>query len=165
MLRLLKIVLVLSVAIWAFIGALGNISDWAGTTGAVTAATSMATFETGANSWRATTNGAVVLGGALFIVILKLTSGALCLEGARRMWMARSANSGAFSSAKTYALSGCAVAMFMLFFGWIVIAETWFELWRSEAMLDPALGSAFRYFGMIGIIALFVGMPEEQGAA
>lgn len=162
MLRVLKIVLVLSVAVWAFVGALGNLSDWAGTTGAVTAATSMATFEAAPTSWRATTNGAVILGGALFIVILKLTSGALCLEGARRMWLARGASAEVFFNAKTYALSGCAVAMFMLFFGWVVIAETWFELWRSEAMLEPVLGSAFRYFGMVGIIAIFLSLPEEQ---
>jgi hypothetical protein len=49
----------------------------------------------------------------------------------------------------------------MLFAGFIMIAETWFELWRSPAMLDPVLGSAFHYCGAIGVIALFVGAREE----
>ena len=49
----------------------------------------------------------------------------------------------------------------MLFSGWIVIAETWFELWRSEVMREAALDAAFRYCGMIGLIALFVGMHDE----
>ncbi len=30
-------------------------------------------------------------------------------------------------------------------------------------MLDPVLGSAFRYCGAIGLIALFVGAREELG--
>jgi hypothetical protein len=42
-----------------------------------------------------------------------------------------------------------------------VIAETWFEAWRSDLLRDVALNSAFRYCGMIGVIALFVGMREE----
>ncbi|GAC21150.1 DUF2165 family protein [Paraglaciecola arctica] len=44
----------------------------------------------------------------------------------------------------------------MLFGGFIIIAESWFELWRSESMLGPVLQSAFRYGGFIGFIALFV---------
>ena len=54
MLRLVKILLVASVAAWAFAGAFGNLTDWAGTSGAVEATTTMATFEGGADSWRAT---------------------------------------------------------------------------------------------------------------
>ena len=59
------------------------------------------------------------------------------------------------------ALAGCGVAMFMLFTGWIVIAETWFEMWRSDVMRDVALNSAFRYCGMIGVMALFIGMTDD----
>ena len=77
------------------------------------------------------------------------------------MWTARAGDAAAFSKAKTYALAGCAVAIFMLFTGWIVIAETWFELWRSEVLREAALDAAFRYCGMIGLIALFVGMRDE----
>ena len=45
MLRIIKILLILSIAAWALIGALGNVVDWAGTMGAVEAATSMSTFD------------------------------------------------------------------------------------------------------------------------
>ena len=99
--------------------------------------------------------------GALFITLFKIATGALCLLGVWQMWSARAADAAAFAKAKTYALTGCGVAMLMLFAGWIVIAETWYELWRSPAMLEPVLGSAFRYCGTIGVIALFVGAREE----
>jgi predicted small integral membrane protein len=162
MLRILKIILVLSVAAWGLVGVFGNILDWNGTTEAVGAATSMATFEGGADDWRATSNLAIILAGALFIVSFKSACAILCLAGAWQMWTARAGDAAAFAKAKTLALAGCAVAIFMLFFGWIVIAESWFELWRSEAMREAALDAAFRYCGIIGLIALFVGMHDGE---
>ncbi len=161
MLRSIKILFVLSVAIWGLLGAFGNIVDWSGTTGAVAAVTSMSTFEGGADNWRATANPAIIIAGALFIMLSKTIAGLLCLAGAWRMWAARKSNADAFAKAKTFALTGCAVAIFMLFSGFIVIAEGWFELWRSDVMREPVLGSAFRYGGMIALIALFVGARDD----
>lgn len=161
MLRIIKILLISGVAMWAVLGVFGNFTDWAGTKGAVAAATTMATFDGGAESWKATGNPAVILAGALFIISLKIVAGVLCLSGAWRMWGARGDDHAAFAVAKVHALAGCGVAMFMLFAGWIVIAETWFEMWRSDGMREVALGSAFRYCAMIGVIALFVGMGED----
>ncbi len=77
------------------------------------------------------------------------------------MWTARAGDPAAFSASKKWALTGCGVAVFMLFAGWIVIAETWFELWRSEVLRDVALDSAFRYAALIALIALFVGANDD----
>lgn len=159
MLRILKILLVLAVATWGLLGAFGNFHDWQGTKGAVAATLSMATFE-GGDDWRATASPALILAGALAIPALKLLTALLCLAGARRMWAARGGDTASFDAAKSLALAGCAVAVLMLFAGWIVIAETWFELWRSEAMREAALDAALRYGAFIGIIALFVGARD-----
>jgi predicted small integral membrane protein len=161
MLRIMKILLVLSVGVWGLLGAFGNISDWSGTTGAVAATTSMVTFEGGADSWRATSNPALILAGAVFIPLFKTIGGLLCLAGAWRMWTTRASDAAVFANAKTFALTGCAVLIFMLFSGFVVIAETWFELWRSDVMRDPVLGSAFRYGGFVALIALFVGARDD----
>lgn len=161
MLRFTKIMLVAAVAVFLLMGAFFNVYDWNGTTGAVAATTSMATFEGGAEDWRATSSPAVIITGALFIALLKVTAGALCLIGVFKMWAARKGDAAAFGSAKELALSGCAIAMFLLFAGWIVIAETWFELWRSDVMRDAALQTAFRYGAMITLIALFIGAKED----
>jgi predicted small integral membrane protein len=157
----MKILLVLSVALWALFGLLGNLTDWDGTVGAVAAVTSMATLESGAEHWQATSNKAVILAGAVFILLGKAMAGLMCLVGTWRMWSTRGADAAAFNASKTVALTGCAVAVFMLFMGWIVIAETWFELWNSNVMRGPVLGSAFRYGGMIALIALFVSMRDD----
>ena len=161
MLRTTKMFLVLVVALWGFTGAFHNIVDWGGTMGAVGAAVSMATFEGGAESWQAMSSPIVIWLGALFIMLSKLTAAVLCTMGATRMWRVRGADGGSFNSAKQYALAGCSVAMIMLFGGFVVIAETWFELWRSDVMRGPVLDSAFRYAGMIMLTALFVGMKDD----
>ncbi|MCT2557907.1 DUF2165 domain-containing protein [Tsuneonella sp. YG55] len=161
MLKTVKIALVATVAAWGLVGALGNFVDWDGTRGAVAAATSMATWEGGASSWKATSNPFVVLAGAVMIPALKLTSAVLCLLGGWAMWRTRD-RGYEFEAAKRLALAGCGVAMFLLFAGWIVIAESWFEMWRSEAMRGPVLDSAFRYLGCIALIALFVGLRDDR---
>ena len=161
MLRITKILLVLGVALWGILGAYGNLADWNGTTEAVKAVTSMSAFDAGADSWKATSNPVIVTLGALFIMLSKVIAGGLCIEGARRMWGARAGGAADFATAKTLALTGCAVAVFMLFVGFIAIAETWFELWKSDAMRGPVLNSAFRYAGMIALIAIFVGTTDD----
>ena len=161
MLRIMKIMLVVSVAMWGFLGALGNITGWSGTTGAVTAVTSMSTFEGGAASWQATSHPAVIIAGALFIMLSKALAGLMCAAGAWRMWSARAADGSTFANAKTYALAGCGVAVFMLFGGFIVIGEGWFELWRSDSLREQAAETAFRYGAMIALIGLFVGTGDD----
>jgi len=162
MLRATKVLMVLTVFLWGVVGALLNVIDWPGTLGAVTAATSMATFEGGAESWQATANPVVVWLGALFILLSKIAAAVMCLIGAIRMWLNRGADAATFAAAKEYALAGSAIAVIMLFAGFIVVAESWFELWRSDVLRAPVLDSAFRYAGMIALIALFVGMREED---
>ena len=160
MLKNAKIAMITTVALWGFIGAFHNLTAWDGTIGAVKAATSMITIAEGSESWQATSNPLVVWIGALFIVLSKLVTAALCSVGAVAMWRARKSDLSVFAAAKKIALTGCAVAIIMLFGGFIVIAESWFELWRSESMLGPVLGSAFRYGGMIALIALFVASED-----
>ena len=161
MLRIAKILLILAVAAWGYIAAAHNILDWEGTLGAVTSVTSMTTFEGGADSWQAIENPILSLLGGLFIASSKLLAALLCTLGAFRMIGVRNGSAMQFDQAKRAALAGCAVAVFMLFGGFIVIAETFFELWRSDAMRGPVLDSAFRYAGLIGLIGVFVGMREE----
>lgn len=161
MLRIMKVGLVTTVAMWGLIGALGNLLGWGQTMGAVAAVASMATIEGGAASWQATTNPVVIWLGALFIVLSKISAGGMCTVGAIRMWQSRSASGPDFAAAKIIALSGCAVAIVMLFGGFLVIGESWFELWRSEGPIRMALSDAFRYAGMIALIAIFVATQDE----
>ena len=160
MLKKVKSIMILTIALWGFVGAIHNVADWNGTLGAVGVATSMTSIVGGADSWQATSNPLVIWTGALFIMLSKLATVFLCTIGAIGMWRAKESDDTAYYTAKNIALTGCAVAIIMLFGGFIVIAESWFELWRSESMIGPVLQSAFRYGDMIGLIALFVASKD-----
>lgn len=162
LLRSVKILLVLAVALWGIVGALLNVLHWDGTLASVTSATSMSTFEGGAEAWQATSNPMLMWLGAIFIAGSKFAAAALCLLGAGRMFAARAADAEAFTAAKELALAGCGIAVFMLFAGFIVVAESWFEMWRSEVLRAISLDSAFRYGGMIALIAIFVAQNETS---
>lgn len=161
MLRLVKIVLIWTVALWGFVGASHNIFDWDSTFGSVAAVTSMSTFDGGSNSWQATSQPILVWVGALFIVLSKITAAILCAVGGFKMWQVKTQNPEDFNQAKDMALAGCAVAVIMLFGGFIVIAESWYELWRSDMLRGPVLETAFRYAGMIALIAIFVAVKDD----
>ncbi len=160
MIRFVKIGLIITVVLWGYFGALGNVLNWEETRGAVAAVTSMVSFEGGAESWQATSNQVVIWLGALFIMLSKLSAGVLCTVGAGRMWQSRNGSAADFNAAKSIALAGCGIAVIMLFGGFIVIAESWFELWRSES-LGMVLSAAVRYASMITLIAIFVAIPDD----
>jgi predicted small integral membrane protein len=161
MLRTAKVGLIIVAALWGFIGALGNILDWNQALTSVAAVTSMSTFEGGADSWQAMASPLLSWLGALFIVSGKLATGILCTIGARQMWQVREGDLASFASAKQYALTGCAVGAIMLFGGFLVIGESWFELWRTDSPYRLALTDAFRYAGLLMLIAIFVGQSNE----
>ncbi len=160
MLRNIKILLILAVAAWAVLSVLLNLLNWQGTLASVTSATSMSTFDGGSDAFQATDQPLLAWLGALFIVGGKAATVLFCLMGAYRMFAARGADAERFTAAKELALVGCGIAVFMLFAGFIVVAETWFEMWRSELLRTISLDSAFRYGGMIALIALFVAQRE-----
>ena len=160
MLRLIKIALITAVCVWGVLGALGNILDWQGTRGAIGTVAGMTTWDGGASSWRATSNPVVITAAALGIVIFKSLSALLCGVGAFHMFRERTGDSESFGRSKAVALGGCGVAVFGLFLGWIVLGEQWFEMWRSPQFAQAG-EAAFRYGGFIGLIGMFVAMPEE----
>lgn len=162
MLMKAKTALIVIVAMWAFSSALQNVMDWQSTIEAVIATTSMVTVEGGESSWKATSEPFVAWGGALFILLSKILAGILCAVGALKMWVAHKQDLTGFTHAKNIALTGCIVAIIMLFGGFIVVAEGWFELWNSNVLRAPVIESAFRYGCMISLIALIVASPDVK---
>jgi predicted small integral membrane protein len=162
MLRVVKMVLIAWVAIFAFLSGIFDLVHWGNTVEAVGMVTSMNSWPGGATSWKAI-NSALLNGlGALWIIGGDLTAAVLCIAGVARLWRARYAHEGEFALAKRIALAGCGVLVIMLFGGFIVLAEAWFELWRSDALRGPVLDTAYRYLGSILLIALFVASKEPE---
>ena len=102
MLRIVKVLLALSVALWAMAAAVQNFDNWDDIFVGVSIATSMTTFEPGGDSWQATSNPIVVWAGGFFIVFAKIATGVLCAVGAIRMWDARRNDAAVYSAAKEW---------------------------------------------------------------
>jgi len=157
--RYCKIVLILSVA---FFGALGifNFVGWEGSYRAVEAVTSMSAVPGGADAFQATDNVVVVTLGLLFIALSKLAGVGFCALGALRMWQQRNASAEDFNQAKTYALVGCSVILFMLIGGFLFLSGSFFRAWQTE-IGTLASQMAFQFAGGIGLILIFVNQPDR----
>jgi predicted small integral membrane protein len=162
MLRVVKIVLAAAVAAFGFISGIFDLINWRATVGAVGMVTSMSSWQGGASSWQAIGSAPLNWLGAVWIIAGDLAAAVLCAAGVARMWSARDSSATDFAAAKKLALVGCGILAIMLFGGFIVLAEAWFGLWRSDAMRGPVLDTAYRYLGSILLIALFIGSKEPE---
>lgn len=159
MLRDVKILLVLLVALWGLIGAAGNFSHLDSAYEQVRGVTMMPTFpEDAAPPWR-TENPAVVWLGVALIVAGKLAAFGFCGIGAAAMIGARKADAEAFHRAKQFALVGGGLAVAALFGGFTIIGETLYAMFREPGHLKAAEG-AFRYAGFIALIMIFVAQRD-----
>ena len=158
MLRIVKIVLIVLVAAWGLIGGIKNFADVDGGLGAVQAVMNPPE-SAGLPDWQKVSNPIAVWIGWLIIPLGKLGAAALCASGAWRMWASRKIESASFNQAKELAIAGCGVAIAMLFGGFFVVGEVYFNLWMTP-LGDIALPSAFRMIGCIGVIALFVAQKD-----
>lgn len=160
MYRAVKAGLMATAALWAICGGLYNITNWSESLTYVEAVTSMSLFEGGPESWQATSNPVIVWLGVLFIFLSKVAAAGLCSVSAWRMWFTR-ADDAAFAAARQIGMAGCGIAVIMLFGGFIAIAENFFDLWRSADAGGAILSAAYRYGGVMALIAIMVGATDD----
>ncbi|MEM7741851.1 MAG: DUF2165 family protein [Pseudomonadota bacterium] len=159
MIRWLKIMLVVGVALWGLIGTLGNLMSLDAAFNSVQQVTSMEWLGDGDGPpWR-TTNAIVAGMGVALIILGKLIAGVMCAFGAFRMVQSVDREPGLFQQAKRLAIVGAGAAFFMLFIGFTVIGETVYLMF-FEPYLVGAAEAAWRYGGFIGLIMIFLAQPE-----
>ena len=160
MVRYVKILLALAVALWGLLGGIGNLTNYQGGMQSVQAVLSMETLPEGVAPDAPSNPGQfMVTAGFAFIWLLKLIGGALCLVGAVRMWFSREATPASFEHAKRWAVSGCGVLLFMLFFGFSLVAVGPFKLYLSPMVSAVELAALFA--AQIGIVMLFLNQRES----
>jgi predicted small integral membrane protein len=160
MLRLVKIVLIVLVALWGLFGGIGNLVGYEGGHAQVSAIMLREGAIPGGGPFVAMSHPLMTHLGYSVIWIGKLGSGLLCLWGAAGMWRARSTPGAVFNTAKATALSGCGIALVMLFGGFFVAGGAYFAMWSSTVGQSSHLFAAQFIVG-IGTVALFVGMADE----
>ena len=161
MIRQIKILLALSVALWGLLGGLGNLSNYSDGIQSVESVLSKETLpESALPDGPTNPNRVLVTLGFSFIWALKLIGGALCLLGAIRMWKLRESDVGDFADAKRWAVTGCGVLLFMLFFGFSLVAVGPFKLYLSPLVTAVELAALFA--AQIGVVMIFLNQRETD---
>lgn len=154
LLRHVKIGLSASVALWGLIGGSMNLIFY--NLGPVAA---VMTLE-GQDSVRSVSSPIVFTLGYAFIYLGKFFAGILATLGTLQLWATRKDN--AFNRSKNRSLAGCGTGIFMLFFGFYVIANGVFSTGAPTELSTAYLSHALYHIGALGIIALFIAIPDSE---
>lgn len=164
-LRILKILLVFSVAAWGIFNGIGNLmfyDEWVKIVGYVMLVEN--TQYNGEPSSRAITFPIFYVIAYAFIYLSKFATGIFCGWGAVDLWKVRSASAGTFNNAKSRFYFGCGVTFFMLIFGFLVMAGSFFATGGAPSELSQGFHSFVTvYMVCIGFALLFVAIPEQEG--
>ncbi|HEY8277379.1 MAG TPA: DUF2165 domain-containing protein [Methyloceanibacter sp.] len=163
--RYAKIIMSLALGLFCLLVAFDNLADYTTNYLFVQHVMSMdTTFPGNEMRWRAITNpvlwklvyGAIILGEAV--------TGAFFLIGAHRLWQARQASAAEFDRAKRYTVAASLLAFLVWYFGFMVVAGEWFDMWESQTWNGQE--PAFRFYMTVLAVLIFVMMPDgELGSA
>jgi predicted small integral membrane protein len=163
-LRLCQISLVASCALYMALVVFNNLSDYGSNLQLVQHVLAMdTTFPGNSGLWRAL-NSAVIHHAFYASIILWETACAVLLAlGAARLWSARHGSSAAWLAAKPHANTGLTLGLLLWFLAFITVGGEWFLMWQSSKW--NGLGPALRMFTVMGLVLLFLNLPEERAAA
>ncbi|MBJ7537673.1 DUF2165 family protein [Marinomonas transparens] len=160
-LRMIKIVLVACVALFAALVAFNNVVDYGSNYAFVEHVLTMdTTFEGNQLKYRAI-HGSFLHHAFYWLIILsEVLVGVLCALGAWNMWRKRRADSKAFNTAKTLANLGLTLGVLLWFTGFMTIGAEWFLMWQSQIWNGQA--SAFRFVVVLFLVLMFINQTEQE---
>lgn len=159
--RMVKSLLVVLVGLLGLLSGLDNIVDYDTNFEVVRHVMSMdTTRSSNALLGRAVTSEALHRLFYAAIIGVELAYGAICVFGALRLFGACRERAAEFDAAKDIAIGGLALGFVLYLFGFLIVGGEWFQMWQSKDWnLQQA---AFRFVGSIGIVMLFVALPEAD---
>jgi predicted small integral membrane protein len=159
--RIAKVVMVASLAAFAFIVTFDNITDYGSNFEFVRHVLSMdTTFPGNALLYRAITEPplwhaayiAIIIGEGL--TCIAFTVGAVALLGKLH------ASAAAFERAKRFTIIGATLAFLVWFTGFMVVGGEWFAMWQSKVWNGQE--AAFRFYMTALAVLLFVNQPDRE---
>ncbi|MGE0733555.1 MAG: DUF2165 family protein [Alphaproteobacteria bacterium] len=160
-LRLSRLALVLTVALFFTLVAESNISDYGSNWAFVQHVLSMdTTFKSPNLMWRAITNETVQTAIYVLIIAWQIMTALLLWIGAFRMLAARRTDAARFAKAKNPAILGLTAGFLLYALGFLVIAGEWFVMWQSKEWNAQNTSAIFVLF--IGIALLHASGREAD---
>lgn len=154
--RIIKILLAASSAALCLLYALQNMVNLQPAMGFVSYVISMDGHTAYPNHIGPAIDSPLLAGTMLTVIIaLELGAGALSLRGSIDMLRARNASAEVFKAAKTYALAGTGLAIFLWFGVFGAIGGAYFQMWQTEAGANALQGS-FQYAMLNGLAWIII---------
>lgn len=159
--RSIKILITLSSACMCIFYALQNLANLDAATGFVSYVTGMADHAVYPQHIGPAISSPMLVGVMLAVIVaLEFIAGALSLRGAWDLLRARTAPADSFNDAKTYALAGTGVAVFLWFGIFGAIGGAYFQMWQTEAGAN-ALQGAFQYAMLNGLAWIIIAQDDR----
>jgi predicted small integral membrane protein len=160
--RLLKVALSALIALLCLMYAVQNLVNLDAAFGAVGYVLGMSDHAVYPASFGPAVTHPTLVGAALtMIVALEFGAGLLAAWGGIDLWRARRAKATVFDAAKTRALLGCGVGLFVWLGLFSVVGGAYFQMWQTQIGAG-SLNNAFQYIGMCGLALIFINMPERE---
>ena len=98
--------------------------------------------------------------GLIVIMAAEFAVGILGFMGAARLTKSLSAEPAEFQSAKSLAIAGGAIGLFVWYGLFVVLGEMYFNMWQTEIGLGSVNG-AFRYGTVCAVLMFFIAIRND----
>jgi predicted small integral membrane protein len=163
-LRIAKMLLVLAVALFYSIVVFNNLTDYNSNYLFVYHVLQMdSTFPGNQGMWRAVHSTFVYRSFYGSIISWESLTAALAWIGGGMLLRKLRAPAAAFNLAKRISVAALALGLLMWFVAFLTIGAEWFLMWQSKTWNGQE--AAFRMFTVLGIVLIFVAMPDVEEQA
>ena len=158
--RLSKILLTATIALWLALVAFGNITDYGSNLVFVQHVLAMdSIFPDAGIHYRAIHAPLLQHAAYVLIIATETLAAVLCGAGGWRMWRARRAPAATFRRAGRLAVAGLTVGVLLWLGGFMAVGGEWFGMWMSTQW--NGLASAFRF--VVVLLAALVYLGQRDG--
>jgi predicted small integral membrane protein len=159
--RIAKVLLVMSMALLASLVSFGNLTDYGSNLAFVHHVFLMDTLFPGSTiRYRAISSPVLQNAGYIVIIALETATAVCCWIGALRMWRARHVADRAFARSKSWAIAGLMVGYLTWQVAFMSIGGEWFGMWMSSTWNGEE--SAFRFFASFLLVLIFVSLRNDD---
>ena len=160
--RISKCLLVFSVALFYTLVVFNNTTDYNSNYQFVRHVLQMdSTFPDNGGMWRAINQPSIHTIFYLFIIFWEIITAVLCWWGGIRLARALKRPAQDFIRAKNVGAIALTLGMLMWFVAFLTVGGEWFLMWQSKTLNGQ--DAAFRMFVVLGIVLLYLVMPEPTG--
>jgi predicted small integral membrane protein len=160
-LRVAKIALVLAVALFYSVVVFNNLTDYDSNYQFVRHALMMdSTFPNNRAMWHAVNSPTIHTIFYISIILWESITMILCWWGALRLARAATTTAATFNQAKRVSVVALTVGLLMWLVAFLIVGAEWFLMWQSKSWNGQE--AAFRMFTIMGIILIFLALPDSD---